>query len=97
MQKLNKPEFDATLLSSGIPTNFVCFSTAIKHTIEVLDSVSGSANSFLARGVKDITHQVNSKVFGDKKLPLNEIEQRLKNKPTSELSKYAKDVEQNSL
>ena len=59
--KLNKPDFDKKALEAGIPSNFVCFSTAIKSIISTIDSASGS--SFMAGSVKEITERVNIEVF----------------------------------
>lgn len=39
--KLNKPGFNSSILTNGIPSNFVCFSTVIKNIVETVDSASG--------------------------------------------------------
>ena len=62
--KLKKPGFDEKALASGIPSNFVCFSTAIKNIVSTIDSASGA--NYLTRSIREITERVNVKVFSEK-------------------------------
>ena len=80
--KLNKPGFNSRLLSSGIPSNYVCFSTVIKNIVETVDSATGS--NYLTERLKEITQNVNVNAFNDR--PEAVEDQRTKT-VASELSK----------
>lgn len=62
--KLKKPSFDAKALASGIPSNFVCFSTAIKNIVSTIELATGA--NYLASSIREITERVNVNVFCEK-------------------------------
>jgi hypothetical protein len=62
--KLKKPGFDEKALASGIPSNFVCFSTAIKNIFSTIDLATGA--NYLAKSIWEITERVNVQVFREK-------------------------------
>ncbi len=85
--KLKKPGFDTKALANGIPSNFVCFSTAIKNIISTVDSVT--RGSFLSKAIEEITERVNVEVFCDK---LEAVENEPRKTVASELSRRAADL-----
>ena len=62
--KLKKPGFDTKALASGIPSNFVCSSTAIKNIVSTIEFATGA--NYLASSIREITGRVNVNVFCEK-------------------------------